>query len=199
MRRSLHAILPVAAMALSGCASQITTQTQPTLADNEAVVAPQVIFVIPPPRALGQTVDVAQRIVAHYGKQSYAFDLQAQITPEELDIAALDGLGRRALTVTRRADTIDYKPAPWLPSILRPADILADFVIVYWPNEVVTASIRASGASLISTSAGRKISAGGRDLVVVEYGKGAGWNRSAKLRNLAFGYEIDVQSAVISP
>ena len=199
MRRFLQTFLLLAAMALSGCASQTTMQTRPMLADNEAMVAPKVIFVIPPPSALGQTVDLAQTIAAHYRNQSYVFDVQIQITPEKLDLVALDGFGRRALTVTWKADKIDYQPAPWLPPILRPADILADFVIVYWPDEVVSSSFRTSGAILAATDGGRKISTGRRNLIVVEYGKGEGWNRSAKLRNLAFGYEIDIQSSAISP
>ena len=199
MSRFLQAFLLLAAMLLSGCASRTTMQTRPPLADNQAMVAPKVIFAIPPPSAIGQTVDLVQTLTAHYRKQSYVFDVQIQITPEQLDLVALDGLGRRALTVTWKADKIDYQPAPWLPPILRPADILADFVIVYWPDEVVSSSLKASHAILTTTDRGRKISSGRRDLIVVEYGKGEGWNRSAKLRNLAFGYEIDIQSSANQP
>ena len=31
------------------------------------------------------------------------------------------------------------------------------------------------------------------------HGDGEGWSRSAKLRNLAFGYEIDIRSIELSP
>jgi hypothetical protein len=89
--------------------------------------------------------------------------------------------------------------APWLPKTIRPADILADIALVYWPEEELTAPLAASGATLMQTGNSRKISSNGRDIVAVDYGPGKGWSRSAKLRNLAFGYEIDIQSVAIGP
>lgn len=180
---------------LTGCA----TPTPPTsLGDTQAIIAPEIVFAVPPPAALGQTVNVTQSIVARFKDQSFSFDAQIQITPIELDLAALDGFGRRGLTVTWKPDGIVSQPAPWLPKFIRPADILADIALVYWPRETLAPSLLASGATVVQTNVSRTISAGGHDLIVVEYGSGSGWNRSAKLRNLAFGYEIDIQSAEIA-
>ena len=33
-----------------------------------------------------------------------------------------------------------------------------------------------------------------KPIVVVDYGQGDGWNRSAHVRNVVFGYELDIQS-----
>jgi hypothetical protein len=107
----------------------------------------------------------------------------------------MDGFGRRALTIAWSGGEPVYQPAPWLPAALRPANILADFILCYWPDEAVAAAIKGSGATLVTIKDGRKIVRGTQDLIVVEYGPGSGWNRSAKLHNLALGYDIDVQSA----
>jgi hypothetical protein len=177
----------------TGCVSM--PQPPPGYPANQAIVAPQVNFVLPPPATLGQTVSVAQTIVSRFRGQSFAIDAQVQITPDSLDFVAMDGFGRRALTIAWRGGDPVYQPASWLPPMLRPANILADFVICYWPDAAVAEAIKGSGATLVTINGKRKIMRGTRELIVVEYGPGNGWNRAAKLRNIAFGYEIDVQSA----
>ena len=179
-----------AALLLAGCASR--------LPDNEALIAPKTLIAVPPPEADG-TVTVAQSIVARFRDHTFAFDAQIEMTPGRFDLVALDSLGRRALTVHWRSDGMDFDAAPWLPSVVRPADILADIAIVYGPEKGVAQSVARAGATLTETDTTRTISSAGGDLMIVDYGSGEGWNRSAKLRNLAFGYEIDIQSAEVAP
>jgi hypothetical protein len=182
-----------AATLLAGCMAM--PQPPPGYPANQAIVAPQLNFVLPPPATLGQTVSVAQTIVSRFRGNSFAVEAQIQITPDSLDFVAMDGFGRRALTINWHGGVPVYQPAPWLPPTLRPANILADFVICYWPDDAIAAAIKDSGATLVTVDGKRKIMRGSRELIVVEYGPGSGWNRAAKLRNIAFGYEIDVQSA----
>jgi hypothetical protein len=188
-------VVVLATLLLAGCA---TPSPPASLGDAQALIAPKVVFSIPPPTALGQTANVTQSIVAHVRDQTFSFEAQIQLTPGELDLAALDGLGRRGLTVTWKSDGIVARPAPWLPKFIRPADIMADIALVYWPHDMLATALTAAGATLSEDSGSRKISADGRDVMVIDYGPGARWNRSAKLRNLAFGYEIDIQSAEIA-
>jgi hypothetical protein len=192
---SIRKMVFTACLLLAGCAA---VPSPSTLGDTQAMIAPKIVFTVPPPSVLNQTVSVAQSITAHFKEQLFSFDAQIQLTPGELDLAALDGFGRRGLTVAWKPDGIVSQPAPWLPKFIRPADILADIALVYWPREALADSLLASGATLTQTESGRTVSANGRDLVVVEYGPGKDWNRPAKLRNLAFGYEIDIQSAEIA-
>lgn len=178
---------------LAGCAG--VPKPPPGLRDNQAIVAPRTILTIPPPSAIGRRVDLAQSIVARFHGQSYAFDLQIAIDKDRLDLVALDGFGRRALTVSWKDGAPSFEKAAWLPTIFRPADILASFVIAYWPDDVVAAAIHDPAVTVVTRDGVRKVSRKGRDLIVVKYGPGEGWNRSATLKNPAFGYEIDIQSA----
>lgn len=190
-----------AALLLCACATPPQGPlNMPALGDNEAMIAPNVVFTIPPPSAVGQSANVAQTIVADFRRQAFSFDAQIQLSPAELDLVALDGFGRRALTVNWKASGIEHTEAPWLPPYVRPADILADIAVVYWPADVLAQSLKRSGAVVREWHRIRTISANKRDLIVVKYGRdGEGWGRSAKLKNLAFGYEIDIQSAEIGP
>lgn len=184
----------LAAAFLAGCATH-----PPPRADDEALIAPKTVFVLPPPTAEGTPITVTQSIVATYRGQSFACDVQIQMTPGAFDLAALDALGRRALTVHWKDGKLSADAAASLPPIMRPADVLADIAIVYGSDQTVSDAIAKSGAVLSTTAAARTISKGGHELIAVDYGAGDGWNRSAKLRNLAFGYEIDIQSAEIAP
>jgi len=188
-------VVVLAGLMLAGCA----TPTPPaSLGDTQAIIAPKVVFSVPSPAVLKQTANVTQSIVVHVRGQSFAVDVQIQLTPDELDLAAVDGFGRRGLTVIWKSDGVTAQPAPWLPKFIRPADILADIALVYWPNGALADSLAATGATVTESADSRKISANGKDVIVIEYGPGEGWSRSAKLRNLAFGYEIDIQSAEIA-
>ena len=181
------------AVLLAGCATHA-----PPHADDEALIAPKTVFVIPPPTADTASVTVTQSIVAHYRDQSFACDVQIQLAPGTFDLVALDTLGRRALTVHWKNGKMSADAAPSLPPIMRPADVLADMAIVYGSDQMVSDAIAKSGATLNATATTRTIAKGGHDLIAVDYGAGEGWNRSAKLRNLAFGYEIDIQSAEVA-
>ncbi len=185
------------ALFLAGCAG--APKPPPWLKDNQAIIAPKTVLTIPPPSAIGHSVDLAQSIVAHFRDQTYAFDLQIAIDKDRLDLVAMDGFGRRALTVSWKDNAPSFEKASWLPAVFRPADILASFVIAYWPDEVVAAAIKDPAVSVATKDGVRRISRNGHDLIVVTYGDGEGWNRSATLKNLAFGYEIDIRSAENDP
>jgi hypothetical protein len=196
--RSAAAFL-LAGLMLAGCATP-PPGPPPNLADDEAMLAPKLVFKIPPPSAVKLNASFAQTVVAKFRGMSFQFDSQVQITPEELDLVSLNGLGQRAMTVTWKPSGIEHTQAPWLPSFVRPADFLADIAIVFWPADVLQDALKGTGAVVREWHRIRTISLDKRDIVSVKYGRdGEGWNRTAKLKNLAFGYEIDIQSAELGP
>jgi hypothetical protein len=189
--KALSALL--LALLLAACAG--VPKPPPGLGENQAIVAPKTVLTIPPPSAAGRSVDLAQSIVAKFHGRSYALDMQIAIAPDRLDLVAMDGFGRRAMTVTWKDGVPSIQKAEWLPPVFRPADILASFVIAYWPDDVVKAAIADPSVQVSTKDGVRRISRGGKNLITVTYGPGEGWNRSAVLTNEAFGYEIAIQSA----
>lgn len=193
----VRAIAPfLLATILCGCAS--TPGSNTTLPDNVANLAPGLTCAIPPPSAAGGNINAAQTIIVHFRDQTFSLETQIQITPQRLDLVALDNMGRRAMTVSLQGDHIDYTRAPWFPVTVRPADILEDIAIVQWPVDAVASSLSACGAAITATANGRDVTAGKRDLIAVTYEKGEGWNRAAHLRNIAFGFNIDIQSVELN-
>ena len=187
-RRSLMLALPFAACA---------TPPQPQPADI-AFIAPRTAFRIPPPTLLGQTVAVAQTVQADYAGLGMVFEAQIAITPEGLDLAVLDTLGRRALSIAWHGHDPEAQAAPWLPDGVTAANMLADIALLYWPEALLAPALLAAGARLEATSNHRSILAEGREVIRIEY-RQAGWGGQALLRNLAFGYSLTVNSVLLTP
>jgi len=185
------ALLPV--FFLCGCAA-IPPVSGGAPRDDQAVLGPGLACTIPPPAAAGGTIDAAQFIVAHFHDQTFTFQVQLQITPKQFDLVAIDNVGRRALTANWNGVHLDFTRAQWLPTLVRPADILTDVAIAYWPEGGIASALSACGAHLADTDGVRSVSAQGRNLMTVNYVVGGGWNRAVHLYNLALGFGIDVQS-----
>ncbi len=177
---------------LAGCAAAPQPQSA------SALIGPDLRFAIPSPRELGRSVDATQLVTAHFRGQTQVFEAHISVSPERLTFIGLDPLGRRALTVTQSDAGITVDAAPWLPSGLRAENILADVAIVYWPEEAVRRGLSRTAATLHADGHERTITANGRDIVRVEYERRQGntWAGAARYQNVAFGYELDLQSTV---
>ncbi|MGD0144009.1 MAG: DUF3261 domain-containing protein [Rhizomicrobium sp.] len=191
-------LFPLTALALCGCVTSMPNAVIP-MPDNQAVLAPDVACAMPPPSPVGGTVYAAQNIVAHFRGQTYSFEAQIQSAPGEFDLVAMDSLGRRAMSVKWRGGHMDYTRADWLPADVRPADILGDVAIVFWPTDAIAPALAACGALLTAKQDGRIVKIRNREVIDVTYEHGKGWNRAAHLSNLAYGFSIDIQSAEIAP
>ena len=190
-RRDLLLTLPLT-LKLAACA------TTPALPADTALIAPNTAFRVPPPHLLGQSVSVAQSVRADYGGIGMVFEAQIALTPDGLDLVALDGLGRRALTIGWHGPEPVAEAAPWLPEHVGPANMLADIALLYWPDALLAPALLAAGARLEATPARRSVLAGGQEVVRADYVR-PGWGGRALLRNLAFGYSLDVTSVLLAP
>ncbi len=186
-RRELLLALP-----LAGCA------TVPPPPADTAFIAPGVAFRVPAPALLRQSVAVAQTVQANYGGMAMVFEAQIAITPAGLDLVALDGLGRRALTIGWHGAAPVVEAAPWLPAQVNAANMLADIALIYWPEALLRPALAAAGAGLEVAGPRRSVVAGGQEVVRVALPQ-PGWGGRALLQNLAFGYSLDVQSVLLAP
>ncbi len=174
-------------------------RTEPALPPDQAFIAPGIAIAVPGPAALGRSATVAQTVTAQFRGQSFVFQGYVNFGPDTLELAALDGLGRRLFTVHWRGGAFDYQPSPSMPSDLRPANMLADMALIYWPAEALRPILAQAGAELSETPSTRTIRHGGEAVIQIDYANGHGWTGEAHYRNLAFAYSLDIQSAEVSP
>lgn len=160
------------------------------------MIAPSVRFVIPGPQALGYRITAEQLVSAQYHGDSYIWEAHIDVTPERMEIIGLDSLGRRAFTMSWRGNALSYEAAPWLPPAIKPGNVLADIALLYWPQGAVEAALAGSGATVVTTASDRSVMFSGNEIVHVDYGDAGArdWNGAVHLRNLAFGYQLDIQS-----
>ncbi len=158
-------------------------------------IAPGVTMDLPFTRVPGRAVDAVQRVTAHYQDRTVVFEGRISATPERFLLVSLDTLGRRAMTVTWTAAGVHAEAAPWLPASVRAENMLADIVLIYWPEAAVRAAL--TGASLEVTAGRRSVrSRSGGEVVRIDYGTGVSgpWSGLLHLHNLAWGYGLDIQS-----
>ncbi|WP_151176848.1 DUF3261 domain-containing protein [Hypericibacter terrae] len=185
------------ALLLASCA---THSTGPVA--DKVQVAPTLTLVMPHPGDLGRSFEVSQLVTAHYGDQAYVFEGHLSAKPDRFLMIGLDTTGRRALTITWTDSGIVYEAAPWVPARLRPENILADMVLLYFPDRVVGKALAASGGTVTTSPSQRVIKADGKEAITADYQptvSGDPWSGRQHYRNLAWGYELDIQTAEPSP
>ena len=188
----LRLLLIATLLGSAGCAARYVASPGST------TIAPGLQFAIPTGRELGYSVDSTQLITAHVRDQVQVFQAYVVVTPEKVTIIALDPFGGRALTVIATDDAIHTEVAPIVPAVLRPGNILADLAIVYWPAAAVRRGLAGTSATLYDDESTRTITDNGREVIHVTYDSPHEntWTKAAHLRNIAFGYELDLQSSV---
>ncbi|MDR3439088.1 DUF3261 domain-containing protein [Telmatospirillum sp.] len=166
------------------------------LPPGQVRIAPDVVMTLPKPSELGQSFEVAQLVTAHYGDRTFAFEGHLSATPDRFLLVGLDPMGHRALSITWTNETILTEKESWVPEQLRPANILADMVMLYWPEESLRRALSGSGGALRSAPRERTVSAGGKDVIRAEQPADGDdpWNGKATFSNMAWGYRLDIQS-----
>jgi hypothetical protein len=126
------------------------------------------------------------------------FEVNLSVTPERLLLAGVDPLGRQALTLRWAPGRLVVQAAAFLPAALRPENMLADIMLLYWPEAPVREGLAASGATLASGPRWRAVRVGPDEVIRIDYASDTPWNGALRHRNLAWGYGLEVQSVDVS-
>jgi len=183
---------------LAGCTKETMIPAVGSLAAPavESQFAPGRTLPLPHPADLGRTVEAVQMLSARYDNQTFVFEGRLSITPERLLLVGIDGMGRRAMTVTWNGRSLAVESAPWLPANVHPGSMLADIVVLYWPEVAVRKALASAGCELQATAKSRKVRCGNDTVLSAKYDwpAGAKWDGTLRYSNLAWGYEIEAQS-----
>lgn len=182
-------------LCLTGCAS-----VSPPLPGGAVAMAPGLVLQLPPLEALGRKVEVVQNVVARYGSQTIAFEGRISATPEGFVMVCSDALGRRAVSVNWTKMGVIYDVADWVPASLRPQNMLADLIVMYWPQEVVSAAL--PGATVTTSATGRTVVQDGKVLMQVAYAPATAgdiWTGQTRYRNTLWNYSLTIDQAALEP
>jgi hypothetical protein len=189
-------LLILSILGLSACASESGLPQQEVLG-RTVLIAPGTLLTLPQEPLFGRTLEVTQMVAAHYGEHTFPFEAHISLAPNHFLMVGLDMMGRKAMSIEWNAGQITYDHASWVPAQIRPENILADLVLLYAPAPVTRASL----------PPGCKLSDGRRVRTVICSKKRVWravyqpkihndpWSGSLSYRNLAYGYNFEVQSA----
>lgn len=169
---------------------------------NLPYFAPDRLLTLPHPGDLGRSVEVSQMITVRHDTDVIAFEGHISVTPERFYLVGVDGMGRRAMSVTwEKSGKITAERADWLPEAVRPGSMLADIVLLYWPGDVLRPALASADATLKDDAESRAVAVDGSELLHVDYlaGGAQAWTGRLHYRNTAWNYEIDVQSVEVVP
>lgn len=185
MSRSITALL---LMLLAACCT-------PPVAPQQVDIAPGVTFILPQPSGLGRDIEATQLVTARHGDEVFLFEGRLSVTAARILLAGSDMLGRKVMTIRWDGTTLSADRAVWLPDRLRPENVLADIMLMYWPDQALRQAV--FGASL-DNAGERRLFKDGEAIVTVAH-DGDPWNGMTTLRNLPWHYEINVRSAMVTP
>jgi hypothetical protein len=169
-------------------------------ANQSPLIGPGTAIVLPKPRDLGRSIEVVQLVTLNFGGQSLSFDVRLSVNTDRLVLVGIDGLGRRGITLVWNGETMTVDTAPWLPSAVRPASMLSDVVVLFFPTSVVRQALAATNCELAITRRTRVVRCGEAEVIRAEYEvASAPWNGKLHYSNLAWGYEAEVHSAELKP
>ena len=159
-------------------------------------MAPDIRLVLPPPGDLGRPVEAVQLVTARHGDDVFVFEARLSASANGVLLVATDSLGRRAMRIGWTNAGIDVERAPWLPDTLHPENIMADLVLLYWPEASVRRGL--AGGDLVTGPGWRSVRHGGAEAISVTTPPDP-FSGEAHLTNSAWHYDLDVRSALVSP
>jgi len=176
---------------LEGCAT-----IAPVVDPSAPMIGPGQRLTLPRPADLGRSIVATQLVTVRAYGQSFVMEMNLSVTPQGATLIGLDSVGRRAITITWNDQSVSAETAPWVPDSLRPGSMLADIIMIYWPEAAVRKALPAGGEVLQDVN-GRTIRLNGQDVLRVDHSWAAGarWNGNLRYTNFAWGYEVDVQSS----
>ena len=165
------------------------------------MVAPGVMLALPSPAALGRPVDAQQLVTAHYRDGTFVFETRISVTPSRMLVVGTDMLGRRAMTITWDGAMMQVQAAPWVPSELRPQNVLADIILMHWPIKALRAALNPGVAIETLQPTQRVVTLAGHGMIRMQRLSGvpAAWSGQWYYQNLAWGYALDIQSVEAAP
>lgn len=184
-------------LALAGCVSD---RNAAGVSQAGVLIGPQLPIHTIAPAEFAFRRQVTQVLTLRFGQQSINLEAQIVMGKDEFRAILLDSLGRRAVTLAWRDGRLESQLADWLPPGIRADAIFADMMVLYGQPAALQAALASSGCSLDIGKSSRVLQCAGKDVLRAEFDLKSPkrLDGSVHYANLAWGYEVDIQSAEVA-
>lgn len=184
-------------LTLGGCVSD-----KNTAATGEAgmLIGPHLPIRAIAPAEFEYRHQVTQVLSMRFGNQPINLEAQLAMSKNEFRAILLDSLGRRAVTLVWRDGKLESQLADWLPPGIRADAIFADMMILYGQPTALKAALADSGCMLELGENSRVLRCRDKEVLRASYNLKSPKRLSGTVRysNLAWGYEVDIESAEVA-
>ena len=185
----------IVAVSLLLTACQSTPETPPQL-----VIAPGLEMDLPALAGPAKSFNATQMVVGTWRDRKFSLETHIERRGASLNVIALDTLGRRAMTIRWSNNNIKSTMASWLPEKLTADMMIAHMVLIYWPQQTLSAALHHRGIVIEQDGQSRQFLRDGQIIISVEYASDPekAWNGKAQLVNSILDYRLTVQSNVLT-
>lgn len=179
------------AITLSACA------TAPKPSKSHVLIAPDIYLDLPAVNSYGASVEAAQMIKANYKHRIMALQSQVSITPQRVILVGLDPMGQTLMRITWTASGITTEKAGLLPPLFQAEHVLADFVLLNWPEEIVRQSLRGKNIEFIATPNARILKQNDQEILRADFNRSSDnhpLSGNIRYKHLIWKYQLDIQS-----
>ncbi|WP_421567734.1 DUF3261 domain-containing protein [Stenotrophomonas sp. PD6] len=141
-----------------------------------------------PPSALPAPLQLQQRLQFRFGTHERELDALLEADSQQVRLA-VQAMGQTGVRMVWDGRTLEQTRAPWLPPQVRGERVLDDLQFALWPADAIRAALP-DGWTLVEAGGGRRLEQGGTAWLVLEPLA----DGRVKLRNLAEGYELVIES-----
>ncbi len=145
------------------------------------------------PAALGESINVYQRLKVERDGQINELDAALEVDPERLTLVGL-ALGQRVLSLEYDGATLTSWRHPMLPPQVRAEDVLEDVQLVLWPVEAIARQLP-EGWRIEEQGLRRILYQRQSVIATITYSGLPRWSGTVVLDNLRYQYRLTIRSA----
>lgn len=153
------------------------------------------------PASLSRSLVATQRVQGRDGDRQFVLLCQLEVDEQRLAMVATTPMGSTLFSIIYSGDTLVTDVSPLLPTQFQPKYVLIDFQLVFWPLDVLNASLSREGLKVVENPIGQRrfVQRNGEVLIEINYSTRDPWRGLIELENRVWGYSYTIETVALEP
>lgn len=143
------------------------------------------------PALLGRDFSAVQRVDGEFAGRPALFLFYLEVEGERLSLVATTPDGTQLFSLVQQGESVKVEPSPLLPRQWRPAAVLMDLQLAYWPAAAVAANLAGTPLRLEAAGNERRLRRGEETVTVIRHGADP-WRAPLQLEQADWHYRYSV-------
>lgn len=156
-------------------------------------IANTVFLTLPEAEELTGSFDATQLLVAVYDERSYSFEVQLELRPGIITIAAVNLWGGTLFSITYDGIALRTQGLIDLQSV-NSEYLLADVLLTFWDPKWVSARLQGAVLEVSQTGGSRTVFRQGEPVIEISYEAADPWAGRTHFTHVERGYVLDIRT-----